>query len=440
MKFLRRKYIGWLLLCIIGLYAVVGLAIASGTDFSLLSIQIKISSPPSFESRDLLLFTFGVGLWIFLLTYTVHAWRTQREGRRVLVLLTVISTFFFGYLLIKFTQLLGINDHGLATLSGVSCGIIFIGVISIILLRRKPEDELRIKGESVDARKSPQVSDFIALTKPVIVILLLVTTLAAMIIAAGKIPSASLLFWTMLGGALTAGGSSALNQYIDRVADQKMVRTRRRPLAEGRMREVHAISFGIILCILGFYVLAIFVNMLAALLALTGILYYVIFYSHFLKYSTPQNIVVGGGAGAIPPLVGWAAVTASLSMPAFFLFALVFFWTPPHFWALALLKERDYARAGIPMLPVVYGDSVTRGQIFLYSIQLVVLTLLLPLANLGSWLFLLAAIALGAGMLTFAWRLLRSGGNTTAWRMYRYSSMYLGLIFAALVVDTLVVG
>lgn len=280
--------------------------------------------------------------------------------------------------------------------------------------------------------------DYLMLTKPIVLALLLVTTLAAMIVAAEGMPSPGLFLWTMIGGAFSAGGASALNQYIDRIRDGKMARTKRRPLPEGRLHPNSVILFGTLLCVGGFYTLAIFVNLLSAALALAGMIYYVVFYSLILKPTTTQNIVIGGGAGAIPPLVGWAAATDGLSMPAFFLFALVFFWTPPHFWALALLKRRDYARAGVPMLPVVKGPHETRWQIMLYTVQVVALTLLLPLARLGGHIYFLTALLLGGGLVFFAWRLWREGGNQPAYKMYRYSSTYLALIFAALVLDTFI--
>jgi len=279
--------------------------------------------------------------------------------------------------------------------------------------------------------------DYLMLTKPVVVLLLLVTTLSAMIIAAGSMPPLTTLLWTAIGGALSAGGASALNQFIDRERDAQMSRTQKRPLPGGRMNGARAVAFGLLLCIAGFNILALFVNLLSALMAWVGMIYYVLLYSIILKPTTAQNIVVGGGAGAIPPLVGWAAATNSLSMPAFFLFALIFFWTPPHFWALALLKNRDYERAGVPMFPVVYGERETRIHILLYAIQLVALTLLLPLATLGHGLYLASAVALGLGFLLHAWQLWKHGTNKLAWKMYRYSSTYLALIFAALVVDTL---
>jgi protoheme IX farnesyltransferase len=295
-----------------------------------------------------------------------------------------------------------------------------------------------INSDGVEGAQTGTFRDYLMLTKPIVLALLLVTTLAAMIVAAGGLPSPGLLLWTMIGGAFSAGGASALNQYIDRIRDSKMTRTKRRPLPEGRMHPNNVVFFGTLLCIGGFFTLAIFVNLLCALLALLGMLYYVIFYSLLLKPTTTQNIVIGGGAGAIPPLVGWAAASGTLSMPAFFLFALVFFWTPPHFWALALLKSRDYARAGVPMLPVVRGPGETRWQIMLYTLQVVALTLLLPLAELGDIIYFLSAFVLGGGLVYYAWRLWRQGGNQPAYKMYRYSSTYLALIFAALVVDTFI--
>jgi protoheme IX farnesyltransferase len=282
--------------------------------------------------------------------------------------------------------------------------------------------------------------DYLALTKPVIVILLLVTTLAGMVVGAGRWPGAGLVLWTMLGGALSAGGASALNQYIDRDLDRQMQRTQRRPFPSGRIGEAHGLAFAIVLCIAGFYTLALAVNVLSAILSLAGMLYYVVLYSLVLKQSTTHNIVIGGGAGAIPPLVGWAAATGSLSMAAFFLFAVIFFWTPPHFWALALLRRKDYARAGVPMLPVVESERSTAWQILLYSVQLVALTLLLPLAGVGGAVFVMAAAAFGLGFIAFAWRLWRLGGNRLAYGLYRYSSMYLALLFAAMVIDTLARG
>jgi protoheme IX farnesyltransferase len=292
---------------------------------------------------------------------------------------------------------------------------------------------------SIDSYGKSHWKDYLLLTKPIVVALLLVTTLAAMIVGGGRIPEADLIFWTLLGGGFTAGGASAINQYIDRDRDKAMSRTSKRPLPDGRLSATQVIRFGIILSLLGVGILALRVNLLSAGLAAFGFFYYVVLYSLILKPTTPQNIVIGGGAGAIPPMVGWAAATGGLSIPAFFLFALIFFWTPPHFWALALLKERDYARAGVPMLPVVIGERETRVHILLYSLQLVAFSMLLPLADLGGGLYFILAVVLGSLLIHFAIQLWKNGGNRQAWSMYRYSSTYLALIFFALVADTLIV-
>jgi protoheme IX farnesyltransferase len=322
---------------------------------------------------------------------------------------------------------------GSAVLLNITAGLVWGALLAAILLRVSQPAAVAPPDTT-----SATWRDYLALTKPVIVVLLLVTTLAGMVVGAGEWPRAGLIAWTMLGGALSAGGASAMNQFIDRDLDRRMQRTQRRPFPSGRLGETEGLAFAFVLCVAGFYTLALAVNLLSALLSLAGMLYYVVLYSLVLKKTTTQNIVVGGGAGAIPPLVGWAATTGSLSMAAFFLFAVIFFWTPPHFWALALLRRKDYARAGIPMLPAVESERSTAWQILLYTVQLVALTLLLPLAGAGGALFLVSAAVFGAGFLVFAWRLWRQGGNRLAHGLYRYSSMYLALIFAALVVDTLV--
>jgi protoheme IX farnesyltransferase len=283
------------------------------------------------------------------------------------------------------------------------------------------------------------IKNYFSLTKPVVVSLLLMTTYGGMILAADGWPGARITLLTLLGGAFSAGGASAINQYIDRDRDGSMQRTRKRPIPSGKVAPRHGLLYGIVLCLFGIGVFGFWVNLESAALALIGMVYYLLFYSLILKSTTPQNIVIGGGAGAIPVLVGWAAVTGTLSMPAWFLFAVVFFWTPPHFWALALVKRKDYERAGVPMFPVVYGERETKRQIILYSIQLAAMTILLPLVNLGGYFFLISAIALGLILILFAWRLWKKGGNRAAWGMYRYSSMYLAFIFAALILDTLLI-
>jgi protoheme IX farnesyltransferase len=250
-------------------------------------------------------------------------------------------------------------------------------------------------------------------------------------------PSLRLVFWTLLGGALAAGGSGAINQYIDRFDDEKMQRTARRPIPSGRLTPGEGLAFGVAATLISFFLMVVFVNFLAALLTLAGMIYYVVLYSLILKKATVQNIVIGGGAGAIPPLVGWAAVTGSLNVPSLFLFAVVFMWTPPHFWALALVRRNDYARAGVPMLPVVRGEKETRWQIFLYTVELVALTLVLPIFGMGGGIYFVSAAVLGGGLLFTAWKVWQGEGNKIAWKMYRHSSMYLAFLFLALMVDAL---
>ncbi|HMN62694.1 MAG TPA: heme o synthase, partial [Anaerolinea sp.] len=284
----------------------------------------------------------------------------------------------------------------------------------------------------------PRMKDFVTLNKPIIVLLLLVTTYAGMVVGAKHLPSLELTLWTLLGGALAAGGSSALNQYIDRETDKAMQRTAQRPLPAGRMKPAEGLAYGVGAVLASFFLLAGLVNLLAALLSLAGMIYYVLLYSVWLKYATVQNIVIGGGAGAIPPLGGWAAATGGLNIPSLFLFAIIFFWTPPHFWALALVRRNDYARGKVPMLPVVRGDDETRRQVFIYTLELVGLTLLMPLFQMAGSVYLVSALVLGAWLIYTAWRVLKLGGNKTAWMMYRTSSMYLMFLFLALVLDVLI--
>jgi protoheme IX farnesyltransferase len=241
--------------------------------------------------------------------------------------------------------------------------------------------------------------------------------------------------WTLIGGALAAGGSSALNQYIDRELDKHMQRTAKRPLADGRLTNAEGLAFGLGLSLISYYVLACFVNGLAALLSLAGIIYYVILYSLWLKKATVQNIVIGGGAGAIPPMVGYAAATGHLGWTAWILFAIIFMWTPPHFWALAIVRVKDYERAGVPMLPVVRGEMAARRQIFIYTIELIAVTLLLPILRLAGPVYLVASLLLGGALIYAAWAVLRTGGNKVAWRMYKWSSTYLVFIFLAIMID-----
>src|ERR1700716_2433966 len=285
------------------------------------------------------------------------------------------------------------------------------------------------------------VSDMVALTKPAIMSLLLLTAIGAMFLAARGVPPFALLVATIVGGAAASGGASALNHYFDRDIDELMRRTKRRPLPSHRVPDEWAIGLGITLNIISFAVLAFFANVVAALLALSGTLFYIFIYTLWLKRTTVQNIVIGGAAGAIPPLVGWAAVTGSLDLSAWLLFAIVFFWTPAHFWALALLIRDDYDRAGVPMLPLVHGDRAAQWGILLYATALVPLSVLLFLTRYVGVLYLFAALVLGVVFVGYAVRLLRAAATkqrSVARSLYLYSLLYLALLFVAIMVDTTV--
>ena len=301
----------------------------------------------------------------------------------------------------------------------------------------------RVNGDTNEAAPSPTsqglrtvVADYVALTKPRVMSLLLVTAFGGMVLAAEGLPGAGLIATVILGGALASGGASSLNHWLDRDIDRLMARTSTRPVASERVSGRQALVFGLILNVLAFALLWWGANLLAASLAMAGSVFYVVVYTKWLKRTTTQNIVIGGAAGAVPPLVGWAAVTGGLALPAFYLFAIIFFWTPPHFWALALLIRRDYAAAGVPMLPVVAGEESTRRHILLYTLALMMLTVLLYLAtdSLGL-VYLISAIVLGLGFVAYALRLFRQTGPRAAAPIYRYSLLYLALLFAVIMGD-----
>jgi protoheme IX farnesyltransferase len=279
------------------------------------------------------------------------------------------------------------------------------------------------------------VRDYVALTKPRIISLLLLTTVTTMVAADPSGPALSVILWTMLGGYLAAGGAGAINHYLDRDRDARMARTRGRPLVSGRIEPWHGLVFGIALGALATVQLAVTVNVLAAALALAGLLGYVFVYTVWLKPLTPQNIVIGGAAGAMPPLVGWAAATGGLAPEALYPFGIVFLWTPPHFWALSLLIKDDYARTGVPMLPVVKGEAATRRQILGYTLILVAFTLAPVATGFLGGLYLVAALALGGGFTALAVRLLRSPSRRAALRLYLSSLAYLALLFCAMAAD-----
>jgi protoheme IX farnesyltransferase len=279
--------------------------------------------------------------------------------------------------------------------------------------------------------------DYVALTKPRIMSLLLITGFCGMIAGARGWPGTTIAVTATLGLALACGGASALNHVLDRDIDPLMgERTKRRPVASGRVTVSRALEFGLALSAFSFVLLASTVNVLTAILALVGNLFYVLVYTRWLKRSTPQNIVIGGAAGAVPPLVGWAAATGDMTLPALLLFVIVFVWTPPHFWALALLIKDNYKAAGVPMLPVVRGDRETARQIVLYSAGLVAVTLLPWAFGSAGLLYLASALALGAVFLWLAERLRRGVTPRRAALLFHYSLLYLALLFAALALDT----
>ncbi len=279
------------------------------------------------------------------------------------------------------------------------------------------------------------ISSYINLIKPHVTVLLLGTTAAAMTIAKGAFPSLGLLLATLLGGAMAAGSANCINCYIDRDIDQLMGRTQRRSLPSGKVKPTHALIFGIVLGIGSFVVLYFLVNLLSAVLALSAILFYVFVYTLGLKRTTAQNIVIGGAAGAVPVLVGWAAVTNSLSMPALWLFAIIFYWTPPHFWALSLLIQKDYEKANVPMLPVMMGERETRKQILLYSLLLLAVTLVLFLTGTMGYFYLVCSVILGGILLYMAVKLVIDQSKNWARTIFWYSNCYLAVIFAVMVID-----
>ncbi|HEX8941207.1 MAG TPA: heme o synthase [Candidatus Limnocylindrales bacterium] len=391
-----------------------------------------------------------VAVVVGLITVAVWlvAWRTQRQHRPIVALATLAAAFFpiqsfIGALqiwtkLAPWTQTLHLALG--AFIWGAMAGLAFV---SYYTARTTPTGAgagggRREAEPSRPAGLKDTVRAYIALTKPRIIELLLITTVPAMVMAAHGIPPLGLVWWTLLGGSLAAGSANAINCYLDRDIDLLMTRTRRRPLPAHEVEPERAVVFGLVLGVLAFAELAFFVNLLSAFLAMLAIAFYVVVYTMVLKRTTPQNIVIGGAAGALPPVIGWAAVTGDVGVPALLLFALVFYWTPPHFWALSLRIARDYAAAGVPMLPVVRGVPETTRQIALYTVLLVAISLVLfAVARLGL-VYLAAAVVLGAIFLYQAAALWRDGTTARAISLYRYSISYLGLLFLALAVDAIV--
>jgi heme o synthase len=326
----------------------------------------------------------------------------------------------------------------LALASAVWVGTV---ILTVIESRLSPHPALPPRGREIQRVHRPGrevVLDYVSLAKPRIIPLLLITALGGMMMAERGWPSTGLVVLTLLGGALAAGGAGAINCWIDRDLDGEMLRTRRRPLPDGRIAPSHALLFGIALGLAAFLLLAFWVNVLAATLAISGLLFYVFIYTLWLKRWTVQNIVIGGAAGAIPPVVGWAAVTHRIDLTAIYLFAVIFLWTPPHFWALALRLKGDYARARVPMLPVVRGDAVARRQILWYTLVLVAVTVAVVVTGVLGVLYLAGAVVLGGVFIALALVNLRSPRQRWSRLLFDYSIAYLGLLFTVMVADRMI--
>jgi protoheme IX farnesyltransferase len=408
----------------------------------------------------------AVVVGLIVAAVAIAALRTQREHRTIVRLAVAAAILYLGQAIVGGLQVLTQLAAWTQTLHvalgaavwALTCAL---AVTAYYTARVTPAVGLPGPGSGIAAGEgdgrpagsSQTAGDtlraYVALTKPRIIELLLVTTVPAMVLAARDVPGMGigpwswLVLWTLVGGSLAAGSANAINCYLDRDIDELMVRTRRRPLPSHQVEPERAVVFGIVLGAVALVVMAWFVNLVAAFLTLLAIAFYVVVYTIMLKRSTPQNIVIGGAAGALPPVIGWAAVTGSVALPALILFAIVFYWTPPHFWALSLRIRKDYEAARVPMLPVVRGIPETTRQIALYTLLLVAISLVLfTVARMGA-IYLGAALVLGAIFVWQAYRLWRVGtseerSTAGAIRLYRYSITYLTLLFAAVAVDALV--
>jgi protoheme IX farnesyltransferase len=397
-----------------------------------------------FAHRVLAIVVAALVLWL-----SVRARTMAVRSARLVRLSTLAGALFVGQIVAGGVNVLtDLSTVPRALHVGMSAAIWATMVALMVVARREPAGTGRMSGEVQDGMETlageppASVADtltaYYRLTKPRIIVLLLITTVPAMVLAQGGLPSLWLVVATLVGGTLAAGAANAINMYLDRDIDEVMRRTRGRPLPAHQVPPERALAFGFWLGAFSFLFLAMTVNVLAATLSLAAIAFYVVIYTMWLKRSTTQNIVIGGAAGAAPALIGWAAVTGSLALPAWILFAIVFVWTPPHFWALALRFQGDYAAAGVPMLPVVKGDDETRRQIFLYSLVLFGTTLLLaPVAGMGP-IYLGTAVVLGGVFVYRALVLWRLAGSDRSWKLFTYSIVYLAALFGAVALDALV--
>ena len=382
-----------------------------------------------------------IGLLIVFSLVSVLARHRRQPAVRATVALTLAALGFqiaVGAAVVTLRLPAALRGLHLALASAVWAGTV---ILAVIVQRLSPHPALPQRGREIDVVRRPArdvVLDYVSLAKPRIIPLLLITALGGMMMAERGWPSTGLVVLTLLGGALAAAGAGAINCWIDRDIDSEMLRTRRRPLPDGRIAPGNALLFGIVLGLLAFVLLAFWVNALAATLAISGLLFYVFVYTLWLKRSTVQNIVIGGAAGAIPPVVGWAAVTHRVDLTAVYLFAVIFLWTPPHFWALALRLRGDYARAKVPMLPVVRGEAAARRQIVVYTLVLVAVSLAIVLTGVLGTIYLLGAALLGAGFIALAIVNLRTQRQRWSRVLFDYSIAYLGLLFAVMVADRMI--
>lgn len=387
----------------------------------------------------------AVGTLILITAAAAYRLRPARPDLQAAAAIAVgllVLQVLLGAMNVEYKLAAGVTTSHLATAAALFGTLVLLAVMSSREMSSREAG--RHAGPSLSSsaeRPSPgrRILSYVALTKPRIIILLLVTAFASMLVAAPGTVSPWVIVFTLAGGAASAGAANAINQVLDRDIDAVMSRTRRRPIPSGRIEAPYALAFAVLLGTAAFVELAVLVNLASAVLALAALGIYVLVYTVWLKRSTPQNIVIGGAAGAMPPLVGWAAATGRVELPALVLFLIVFLWTPPHFWALALYRREDYARAGVPMLPVVAGEEATRRQIVLYSLLLVGSTLLLyPLGAMGL-VYGGSALVLGALFVALAVQLWRERTARSAIRLFGYSMAYLALLFAAMVADRLMV-
>jgi protoheme IX farnesyltransferase len=393
---------------------------------------------------------FAVFVGLVMLWTVIAALRRWRVARGQAIVGLVAGALFVyqaivGGLIVLLKEPVFVTGLHLALACAVWGTLVLLAALATRQWRAAPQPQEieQIELAELEAQKGHSavrqtIANYVDLMKPHVTTLLLGVTVAAMAIANQGLPTLALVIPTLLGGAMAAGSANCINCYIDRDIDQLMGRTQRRSLPAGRVQPRQALIFGVVLGVTSCIVFTVFVNLLSAVLACAAILFYVFVYTLWLKRSTVQNIVIGGAAGAVPVLVGWAAVTNSLSLTAIWLFVIIFCWTPPHFWALSLLIHKDYEKASVPMLPVVKGEAETRKQILLYSLVLLVVTLALFVIGSMGYLYLVGAVILGGGLVYLALRLWREHAKKWARTLFWYSNMYLAAIFAIMVVDRIV--